>query len=61
LLRALDVQPNYATALENLGDLHIAMAADAYGRAAKLDAARPQLGTKLALAREADAKVKAAR
>jgi colicin import membrane protein len=49
---ALAAAPNYATALENLGDVYLQMAADAYQRAAKLDPSNRQAGAKLALSRE---------
>lgn len=49
---ALAAAPNYGTALENLGDIYLQMAADSYQRAAKIDPANRQAGAKLALARE---------
>jgi Flp pilus assembly protein TadD len=49
---ALAAAPNYSTALENLGDVYLQMAADAYQRAAKLDPSNRQAGAKLALSRE---------
>ncbi len=49
---ALTAAPNYGTALENLGDIYLQMAADSYQRAAKLDPANRQASAKLALARE---------
>lgn len=58
LTRALQAQPNYVTAYENLGDLYLSMAADAYERGTKLDAANQALKTKLALAREVSAKLR---
>ena len=61
LLRAIDVQPNYATAIENLGDLYLALAAGAYERALALDARSVPLKTKLQLARDVAARVQAAR
>jgi Flp pilus assembly protein TadD len=61
LLRAIDVAPNYVTAQENLGDLHLAMAADVYARALKLDPNNAALKAKLQLAREAGAKLRASR
>lgn len=61
LLRAIDVQPNYTTAIENLGDLYLALAAASYERALALDARSAPLKTKLQLAREVAAKVQAAR
>ena len=61
LLRAIDVAPNYLTAQENLGDLHVAIAADVYARALKLDPNSAVLKAKLQLAREASAKLRASR
>jgi cytochrome c-type biogenesis protein CcmH/NrfG len=49
---ALTAAPNYSTALENLGDVYLQMAADAYQRASKLDPGNRQAGAKLALSRE---------
>lgn len=61
LQRAIDAQPNYVTAYENLGDLHIALAAAAYQRGAKLAPNDASLARKLALAREIGGKLRAAR
>ncbi len=58
---ALIAAPNYGVAYENLGDLYLQMAADAYQRAAKLEPANRQATAKLALAREIITKVRAAR
>jgi Flp pilus assembly protein TadD len=49
---ALSARPDYATALENLGDIHLQMSADAYQRAARLQPANRALGSKLSLTRE---------
>jgi Flp pilus assembly protein TadD len=49
---ALAAAPNYGTAYENLGDIYLQMAADAYQRAAKIDPANRQAGAKLTLSRE---------
>jgi Flp pilus assembly protein TadD len=49
---ALAAAPNFATAYENLGDLYLQMAADAYQRAARLEPANRQATAKLALSRE---------
>ena len=49
---ALSARPDYATALENLGDIHLQMSADAYQRAARLQPANRALGNKLSLTRE---------
>jgi len=61
LLRAIEVAPNYITAQENLGDLHMAIAADVYARALKLDPENAVLKSKLQLARDASARLRAAR
>jgi Flp pilus assembly protein TadD len=61
LQQALAAQPNYVTAEENLGDLYVAMAAEAFDRAAKLDPANGALKSKLALARDLTSKLKATR
>jgi Flp pilus assembly protein TadD len=61
LLRAIDVAPNYVTAQENLGDLHLAMAADVYARALKLDPNNAALKAKLQVARDAGTKLRASR
>ena len=49
---ALVAAPNYGTAYENLGDIYLQMAADAYQRATKLDPANKQASAKLTLSRE---------
>lgn len=61
LQQAIDAQPNYVTAYENLGDLHIALAADAYQRGARLAPNDASLARKLALAREIGTRLRAAR
>jgi Flp pilus assembly protein TadD len=61
LQRALEAQPNYVTARENLGDLHVALAADAYRQASALDPNNATLKSKLALAREIGTKLQAVR
>jgi Flp pilus assembly protein TadD len=48
---AVRVNPKYATALENLGDVYARLAADAYARAAELDG-RSAVRAKLKLSRE---------
>ncbi|MCL4799786.1 MAG: tetratricopeptide repeat protein [Burkholderiales bacterium] len=48
---AVRVNPKFATAQENLGDVYARLAAEAYARAAELDA-RAVVRTKLRLARE---------
>lgn len=47
LTAALRINPDYATALENLGDVRIRQAAEAYRRARQLDGANPRLAPKL--------------
>jgi len=49
---AIRVNPDYATAYENLGDLHARLASQAYEKAARLDAANRGAHAKLALARD---------
>ncbi|HQR21818.1 MAG TPA: tetratricopeptide repeat protein [Burkholderiaceae bacterium] len=49
---ALAAAPNYGTAYENLGDIYLQLAADAYQRATKLEPANKQAGAKLAMSRE---------
>ena len=49
---ALLAKPDYATAHENMGDVYLQMAADAYQRAASLQPTNRTLSTKLALARD---------
>ena len=44
--------PSYATAHENLGDVHAMLAADAYGRAQRLEAGNTGLPRKLELVRQ---------
>jgi Flp pilus assembly protein TadD len=61
LQQSIAAQPNYITAQENLGDLHVAMAAAAYERASQLDPASSALKSKLALARDLTTKLKATR
>jgi len=53
---ALVARPDYATAHENLGDVYLQMAADAYQRAAKLQPNDRALAGKLSLTREMAAK-----
>jgi Flp pilus assembly protein TadD len=61
LQQALAAQPNFVTAQENLGDLYVAMAAEAFDRASKLDPANGALKSKLTLARDLTSKLKATR
>jgi Flp pilus assembly protein TadD len=52
LQRAIAAQPDYATAYENLGDLYLAHASDAYQHALRLAPNNPQLQARLAATRE---------
>jgi Flp pilus assembly protein TadD len=61
LQRSLDVQPGYITAYENLGDLYVSMAADAYDRGLKLAPGSAALQGKLTLARETGNKLRGIR
>jgi tetratricopeptide (TPR) repeat protein len=58
---ALVAAPNYGTAYENLGDLYLQLAADAYQRAMSLEPANRQAAAKLTLSRELIAKARAVR
>ena len=51
LEQALRMNPRYATAHENLGDVYAALAAQSYARALKLDPGNVSVPPKLALAR----------
>jgi tetratricopeptide (TPR) repeat protein len=57
---ALSVRPDYATALENLGDVYLQMSADAYQRASRLQPANRTIASKLALTRELITKTRTA-
>lgn len=61
LQQSLVAQPNYVTAYENLGDLYLSLAEQAYGKALGLDAEQRRAKEKLALARELNARVRAIR
>jgi tetratricopeptide (TPR) repeat protein len=61
LQRSLDVQPNYVTAYENLGDLYVSMAADAYERGLKLAPNSARVKNKLDLTRDAGKRLQGAR
>jgi tetratricopeptide (TPR) repeat protein len=61
LQQAIIAHPNYVTAYENLGDVYVALAAEAYQRALKLDPNNRNAQTKLTLAREISAKLRAVR
>ncbi len=52
LEQALRTNPGYATAHENLGDVHAALAAQSYARALKLDPGNVTVPPKLAIMRE---------
>lgn len=49
---AIRIQPAYAAAHENLGDVHARLASQSYSRALQLDAGNPALRPKLALMRQ---------
>jgi tetratricopeptide (TPR) repeat protein len=49
---AIQAHPSYATAHENLGDLYVKLANQAYGKAVQLDGASKLAKTKLDLSRE---------
>jgi Flp pilus assembly protein TadD len=57
LQRALVAQPGYGTAYENLGDVYLARAVDAYRRALANDAGNAPLQAKLAAARDLTSKL----
>lgn len=61
LQQALAAQPNYATAYENLGDLYLSMAEQAYGKALELDAGSRVAKAKLETARELNARIREVR
>jgi tetratricopeptide (TPR) repeat protein len=61
LQRSLDVAPNYVTAYENLGDLYVSMAADAYDRGLKLAPNSAAMKNKLTLVRDTGSKLRGAR
>jgi len=61
LQQAIIAQPNYVTAYENLGDVYVSLAAEAYQRALKLDPNNRSAQSKLTLAREISAKLRAVR
>ena len=52
LEQALRTNPSYATAHENLGDVHAALASQSYARALQLDPKNVTVAPKLALVRE---------
>lgn len=58
---ALMAKPDYATAHENLGDVYLQMAVDAYQRASTLQPNSRPLSNKLALAREMVSKARSPR
>jgi Flp pilus assembly protein TadD len=61
LQQAITAQPNYITAYENLGDVYVSLAAESYQHALKLDPNNRNAQTKLTLAREISAKLRAVR
>jgi tetratricopeptide (TPR) repeat protein len=58
---ALQARPDYATAYENMGDVYLQMAADAYQRAATLQPSNRAASSKLALTREMITKARSPR
>jgi tetratricopeptide (TPR) repeat protein len=58
---ALLARPDYATAHENMGDVYLQMAADAYQRAATLQPSNRSVTNKLALTREMVTKARTTR
>lgn len=52
---AVRVKPDYATAYENLGDVYVRLAEEAYDKSLALDGANPRARGKLRLARELSA------
>jgi tetratricopeptide (TPR) repeat protein len=58
---ALLARPDYATAHENMGDVYLQMAADAYQRAATLQPSNRAASSKLALTREMITKARSPR
>lgn len=52
LEESIRLNPNYATAHENLGDVHAMLAAEAYGRAQRLEPGNAALPRKLELVRQ---------
>jgi len=61
LQQALLAQPNYVTAYENLGDLYLSMAEQAYGKALGLDSGNRVAKAKLETSRELNARIRAVR
>jgi Flp pilus assembly protein TadD len=61
LQQALAAQPNYVTAYENLGDLYLSMAEQAYGKALGLDSGNLVAKAKLETTRELNARIRGMR
>jgi Flp pilus assembly protein TadD len=61
LRQSLAAAPNYVTAYENLGDLYLSMAEQAYGRALELDAGNRVARVKLETTRELSARIRQVR
>ena len=61
LQQALVAQPNYATAYENLGDLYLSMAEQAYAKALGLDAKNRVAEAKLETTRELTKRIREVR
>jgi len=49
---AIKLNPNYATAYENLGDIYVRLAGQVYGRSQQLEPANTTIAPKLVLVRE---------
>ncbi len=49
---AIKLNPNYATAYENLGDVYVRLAGQSYGQAQKLEAGNTTVAPKLVLVRQ---------
>jgi Flp pilus assembly protein TadD len=61
LQQALAAQPGYVTAYENLGDLYLSMAEQAYGKVLELDAGNTVARAKLETARELNSRIRKTR
>lgn len=59
LQQALAAQPNYVTAYENLGDLYLSLAEQAYGKALGLDSGNRVARAKLETTRELNTRIRA--
>jgi tetratricopeptide (TPR) repeat protein len=61
LQQSLAAQPNYLTAYENLGDLYLSMAEQAYGKVLEFDSDNRVVKAKLEIARELTSRIRAVR